>query len=133
MVATVNYPAVGRCIYCGSTDSLSDEHIVPFSLGGKLVLRKASCKKCQDITGAFEGHCASRLYASIRIRENLPTRRPKNRPTKLPVTWENKEILFLPVSNVFATLPIFYLLQPGYLRVPAVREVGWSDIQIQVA
>jgi 5-methylcytosine-specific restriction endonuclease McrA len=32
------YPGYGRCVYCGSTGPLKDEHIIPFSLGGKAVI-----------------------------------------------------------------------------------------------
>jgi len=31
------YPPVGRCIYCGSTVALSDEHVVPLGLGGRFM------------------------------------------------------------------------------------------------
>ncbi|WP_372805616.1 HNH endonuclease [Loktanella salsilacus] len=43
-----------ECIYCGSADDLTDEHIVPFSIGGNHILSKASCKSCAKITSAFE-------------------------------------------------------------------------------
>jgi len=29
------FPGYGRCIYCGTTGTLKDEHIIPLSLGGK--------------------------------------------------------------------------------------------------
>ena len=35
-------PSPGRCIYCPSKEGLTDEHIVPQSLGGNLVLQEAS-------------------------------------------------------------------------------------------
>jgi hypothetical protein len=35
-------------------DKLGDEHIIPEGLGGKLRLKEASCRACEDITGAVE-------------------------------------------------------------------------------
>lgn len=46
---------IGKCIYCGSTDNLTREHVVPRGLGGPWLLLKASCKKCARITSDFEG------------------------------------------------------------------------------
>ncbi len=40
------YQEVGSCIYCGSTDNLSNEHIIPYGLGGNLELPKSSCSRC---------------------------------------------------------------------------------------
>jgi hypothetical protein len=53
--ATTRTSPVGVCIYCGSGDNLTDEHVLPFGLGGNLVLPKASRKRYAAITPAFEG------------------------------------------------------------------------------
>jgi hypothetical protein len=45
---------VGHCIYCGSQDGLTKEHIVPFGLSGTAVIPDASCTRCSTITGEFE-------------------------------------------------------------------------------
>jgi hypothetical protein len=45
-----SYPAVNKRVYCGAGNcALSDEHIMPYFLGGVLVLPKASCEECQKI------------------------------------------------------------------------------------
>jgi len=36
---------IGKCIYCGSTEALSDEHIIPLGLNGAWILEQASCKR----------------------------------------------------------------------------------------
>jgi HNH endonuclease len=77
------FPPVGRCIYCGSTDGLDKEHIVPFSLGGRLVLPKASCRPCADITKKFEQTCARTIFGALRIRLGLPTNNPEQRPDEI--------------------------------------------------
>lgn len=48
------HPTIGTCIYCGEKKGLSDEHIIPYGLGGKLVLKKASCQSCAKITSNLE-------------------------------------------------------------------------------
>ena len=48
---------INKCIYCRAEpgpDELTDEHSLPKGLGGKRILRKASCKRCQKITSANE-------------------------------------------------------------------------------
>jgi hypothetical protein len=77
------FAPVGRCIYCGSTDSLSDEHIIPFALGGDLILPEASCSCCRKITGQFEQTCCRLIMGPTRIRMKIQTRRPKERPDRL--------------------------------------------------
>jgi len=58
--AVYEYPAVGRCIYCGATrydkDSatLKPEHIVPLGIYGQEYLPEASCKSCERVTGRWE-------------------------------------------------------------------------------
>lgn len=46
---------IGICIYCRVTENLTDEHAVPESLNGDIILEKASCRACATITGKFEG------------------------------------------------------------------------------
>ncbi len=81
-----HYDAVNRCVYCGDTEGpFTDEHIIPLSLSGDLLLRAASCGQCQDITSALEAFCARSMFGPFRIRYGLKTRRPKKRPSELAV------------------------------------------------
>lgn len=48
------FSPVAMCIYCGACVGLTDEHIIPLGLGGTLVLPKASCKPCAEMTSKFE-------------------------------------------------------------------------------
>ncbi len=74
----------GACIYCGETTSpLSDEHIVPYSLGGSHVLRKASCNRCATITAKFERKVARDLWGDARVAFDAPSRRKQRREKKL--------------------------------------------------
>src|SRR5271157_403593 len=69
----------GACIYCGATGvRLTDEHIVPLSLGGAHILEAASCDNCAKITTRFENDVARGLWGDARIAYNAPTRHKKN-------------------------------------------------------
>lgn len=80
------HPVVGTCIYCGSTKQLTDEHVLPYGLGGTLVLKKASCKDCSKVTADLEqrllrGHWwPYRKLLGIRTRSGTY---PKYRPVNL--------------------------------------------------
>ena len=81
---TRTYPPVGVCIYCLSKDGvLGREHIIPFGLGGKLVLPKASCRKCESITGRCEQFALRGMLGEIRVSLGLPTRNKRERPERL--------------------------------------------------
>lgn len=82
---TTRGAVVGECIYCGSDDGLSDEHVIPLSLGGNFVLPLASCTKCNAITSAFEGKVAGGFMRDARVVAGLPTRHRKKRPSHLPI------------------------------------------------
>jgi hypothetical protein len=70
---------MGQCIYCLNEEGtpLSDEHIVPACLGGKVILPKASCKKCSGVTSYLEGYCGRNIFYELRLGNNL-IKRHKN-------------------------------------------------------
>jgi hypothetical protein len=68
--------------------------------------------------------CMARFASEKKVQ----TRRPKERPTKLPMgaTFGDKvEVCMTPIEGVIATLPLVHFLPPGYLREPPVKEIGW--------
>jgi hypothetical protein len=75
------YSPVGRCIYCHSKDDLTVEH----GLGGRMELPESSCHRCSKITSDFEHTCLRTMYGPLRLLYDLPSRRKKNRPLKLPL------------------------------------------------
>ena len=112
ILAAKKFEPVGHCIYCGSTDLLSDEHIVPYALGGNLELPKASCEKCRKITAKFEGRVLRGSMWAVRTILNVQSRRPHARPTKgkLTISRDGKEeIVWLPITEypVALAFPIF--------------------------
>ncbi len=84
------YEAIWKCIYCGSTErkSLTKEHIVPVSFGGKVALPKSSCVSCARITRDFEKDCARKNFGRLRMYLNFPTRHPDQRPSHIPILVE---------------------------------------------
>jgi len=44
---------VGKCIYCGSTEDLSDEHVILYGLYRTSELEDASCKTRRDGASAI--------------------------------------------------------------------------------
>jgi HNH endonuclease len=82
------YTSVGRCIYCGSdggAKGLSDEHMVPFSLGGDAVLPKASCEACATETSKIELYLARHIFHGLRSHIGAPSRK-KSLPSILSAT-----------------------------------------------
>lgn len=43
------------CIFCRSEENLTDEHVFPAFMGGKLVVKDGSCKRCNGEFAVFEG------------------------------------------------------------------------------
>ena len=44
------YPSLGQCIFCGSVDDLTDEHVVPEALSGigQIIIERGSCRSCNN-------------------------------------------------------------------------------------
>jgi hypothetical protein len=85
------YKPIGKCIYCGSDGGnkpLSDEHIIPRSFAGGEILPRSSCAECAKVTSYLEGYCGRKLFWELRIADGFPTRRPKERPKALPVSFD---------------------------------------------
>ena len=76
---SVPHKYVGRCIYCDSTERLTDEHVIPEGLKGNLILREASCVPCQKITCAIEGQVLGKMMGHFRAATGM---RRKDRRTK---------------------------------------------------
>lgn len=134
------YRPVGRCIYCHTIPSdeteLTDEHIIPEGMGGKLILPSASCYNCAEKTSYFELRCQRSMFPMARAFWNLyGKRRKKKRPQKFTVfldKGQTKELVSL--SNHPITIMMPLLQAPGILvgrqpedRFPDLRpEDIWS-------
>jgi hypothetical protein len=117
------FPSFGKCIYCGATASeteLTDEHVVPLSFGGNVIIRGGSCITCATETGKIEQEIGRKAWWDFRTHSNAPTRRPKERPTELSfyvsISGGNFEKRTVPVDEhpFFTPMPTWG--PPGLLR-----------------
>lgn len=113
---------IGKCIYCGRTADeikLTEEHIIPYSLGADSVLKDASCTECAKITKSFELHVARNVYGQHRIHADIQTRHPEQRPCVLPLRIIQGGVEIrrdLPIQDhaYFLALPVWE--SPGVFR-----------------
>jgi len=120
--------AKGACIYCGAKGvRLTDEHVVPLSLGGAHVLREASCDDCADITKKFEQKVARDLWGDARISFNAPSRRKKQRPKyiSMPDPGDPAKSTMLPADMYPAGL-VFYKMGKAALLEGLPEDVDLS-------
>jgi hypothetical protein len=112
-------PSKGACIYCGRNDTRrTDEHVVPFSLGGQHVLLDASCDSCADITKRFEQDVAREMWGDARNSFNAPTRRKKQRKTHIVLTDPN---------NPQRTVKVFYSEYPAAMVFYKMQRAGMLE------
>ncbi len=115
-------PSFGECIYCGARADdveLTDEHIIPLSLGGNAVILDGSCEACARETSKLENEIAHKVLWEFRAHVKAPTRRKKKRPTELPFTYSvaggEKQTKTVPIEDhpFFVPMPIWG--RPGLL------------------
>src|ERR1700674_474582 len=75
---------IGRCIYCGSTENLTDEHVLPLALGGTDLLRDGSCLSCNAATAEIERRVRNAGWRGPRGVPGRPPRHKKRQPTTMP-------------------------------------------------
>ena len=81
------YSPVGFCIYCGSTQGLTNEHILPLALNGTAVLPKSSCQTCAKETGRIEQILLRGSLWPARVFRDLKSRtKHRDAPKTYPVT-----------------------------------------------
>jgi hypothetical protein len=82
----IRHAALGRCMYCLATSvPLTEEHLVPRALGGRLTLRDAVCEPCRRITGRHEQATLDREFAVPKTLLALKRRRARAKgPGRLP-------------------------------------------------
>lgn len=111
---------IGKCIYCGSTEELSDEHAVPFSLAGNIILEDASCEICRKKTEKFENKVTHEQLLLMRSSLKYPTRHKKKRPEsfEFKITTkdnENNQTVVVPIEECPAIFTILTFLKPRYM------------------
>lgn len=113
-----SYKPIGKCIYCGNTENLGNEHIIPYGLNGQWILPKASCNKCAKITAEFEKDVLRGLFFEARTSLGLKTRNKEHKSSLLPliVKKDGKEqVLLLPPNEHFTTVCFLEYPLPAYI------------------
>jgi hypothetical protein len=82
----VRHAPLRRCMYCLATGvPLSEEHLIPRALGGRLTLRDAVCESCRVFTGRLEQATLEREFAVPKTLLALKRQRARgNGPARLP-------------------------------------------------
>lgn len=119
-----SYPSIGYCIYCGSTEDLRKEHILPFGLSGTATLARSTCPRCADITSRVELDVLRGPMRSVRVFRQL---RSRSKHTGAPshsqldiVRGGKREAVELPCDEypILLHFPLFsppaYLYPTGY-------------------
>ena len=127
------YLPANICIYCGENDIrlLTEEHIIPYSLGGFLKLPKSSCRKCASITRGITETISRTMYGHVRIRLNAPTRNKNQRPKHLKLNLKSpngstREIK-IPAELWPRTYPVLHLKEATVLS-----KVQQSEFKVEI-
>src|SRR5258706_9571381 len=74
------------CIFCGTKDELTEEHLFPAFTGADLTVPDASCKTCNGACGKFEEIIATQTETARHIFE-IPNRygRVPSAPVKVEI------------------------------------------------
>jgi hypothetical protein len=118
-LAESTFPPVNHCIYCGATDDLRKEHIIPFGLSGTAFLPKATCPRCARITSAFEAQVLRGPMRAVRVLRRLQSySKHRGAPTTARLTIVHdgiRETVALPLHEypILLHFPIF--TAPGFL------------------
>ena len=83
------YPSFGHCIFCGSKDDSTDEHIVPEALTGigQMLIRNGSCRSCNNYANEkYEQTALNADFLSVRHMLALKRKRRgrKQSPRRMP-------------------------------------------------
>jgi 5-methylcytosine-specific restriction endonuclease McrA len=110
----------GFCIYCGSTEQLSREHVVPYALGGTLTITEGSCEECRKKTHAFETDVLTGPLRMVRYIQNLPSS-TKHRSVPKTVEFSVKlgdgteERIEVPIAKAPIFLAFYEFGEPKYM------------------
>ena len=113
----IDLGTVGFCIYCGASTNqpginkpCADEHVIPKGLGGKLILRKASCLSCANAVGVYEGNLLRNLFHVPRRALSIRSRKHRPQPITISTIVDGEEVVTeLPVD-----------MHPGTLMMPSL-------------
>ena len=133
----MKYPPVKSCIYCGNKHGiLGDEHIIPLSLNGAMILPKASCKTCEKETHKYEHTVARRIFGHFRIKYDVKTRRKNKRPKQIEIgtidSSGNIGKRIIPYKECPVTLIMYKFQECDYLKGNTEEQSIFNWIPITI-
>ncbi|MGH8605308.1 MAG: hypothetical protein ACREXR_21710, partial [Gammaproteobacteria bacterium] len=134
------YKAVGHCIYCGATEDLGKEHILPFGLSGSAILPKSSCRSCASVTGSLEQDILRGSFWPVRVFRDLKSRsKHKDAPKHVPVSVVRngeRDVVLLNIDEAPILLPFPLFAPPRHLSqaepTPGISVSGFVTIRFGV-
>lgn len=109
------------CIYCGSTNGLTKEHVIPHGLNGTSTIANGSCSECQRITHKFEQAILRGELQETRYKLKMSSR-SKHKNVKLSSKPDDTSI-----TTVFPIFPLpnyFNERADNGLRVERLHVAG---------
>lgn len=110
---------INKCIYCDGIGS-TDEHAIPFALGGTMLLKNASCEECRVITSKFERNPLKDNWAVARAVLDYPSRRrdydSETYPFDVVLKDGTETTLQLQRSEVVGLAPFMEYTLPGFFQ-----------------
>jgi hypothetical protein len=120
------YAPVGRCIYCGSIENLTDEHIIPLALNGFGVLPKSSCVQCAKTTGQFEQQVLRGSMWPLRVARGLKSRtKHRDAPAKSAIRIMSEDGSADEVEVPFGAPP-FVMICPLFSGPACIEPEGYT-------
>ncbi len=108
---------INKCIYCNGVGE-TDEHIIPFALGGKWKLYSASCNHCRNITSKCERNPLSENWTEARAILDYPSRHRNLSNGKFPLKVTFKDgssgVLELSKSETLGLTPFLEYPLPAF-------------------
>ena len=141
---------VCRCIYCGTSLGLTNEHVLPYALAGNaLILYQASCLRCAEVINRdIEGPLLGGTLKNFRTKHKFPTRRKQVSETI--ETSDSQRTVSIPAAEFSAPVcwPVFdqahiitkeplrhnrrdfpaFITGDGTLDAAAKKKYGWSGM-----
>ncbi|MFZ1366059.1 HNH endonuclease [Sphingorhabdus sp.] len=108
------------CIYCNDKfrqvdEVLTDEHVVPESLGGKLILEQSSCRSCAASTSKFERTIARQVFDAFRVQNGIGSKRPAKQANRTQDVFAKIGREWLAVGLPLSEFPVV-------VQMPAMEE-----------
>ena len=135
----LRFASVGRCIYCGRTvpevHRLTEEHIIPYSFGGHMILPDASCDDCMGITGKMCDQVCRLMLNPVRWHNGLPSRKKKDSEKTIRVgVADDGDLIHQEFHHTIAPAIVgFPLFEPAGLMMGRPLEgekIRWAGFQM---